>query len=82
MYSAECGLDDVAWWLLKCRADPNAEDQRGETALVKACNRQPSAQQDVLLIYQFSYITIYIIFMPTSRTCYFYPLNAMSIASA
>ena len=63
MYSAECGLDDVAWpmpqatderfawlrWLLKCRADPNAEDHRGETALVKACNRQPSAQRDVLL---------------------------------
>eukprot|EP00434_Breviolum_minutum_P034112 symbB.v1.2.030184.t1/scaffold3354.1/size58575/5 len=40
MYAAECGLDDVAWWLLKCRADPNAQDDRGETALLKACNRQ------------------------------------------
>eukprot|EP00435_Cladocopium_sp_Y103_P059695 s236_g21.t1 len=47
MYAAECGLDDVAWlaWLLQClsprrRADPNAEDERGETALLKACNRQ------------------------------------------
>ncbi|CAL1151863.1 unnamed protein product [Cladocopium goreaui] len=40
MYAAERGLDDVAWWLLQCRADPNAEDERGETALLKACNRQ------------------------------------------
>ncbi|CAJ1349785.1 unnamed protein product [Effrenium voratum] len=40
MYAAECGLDDVAWWLLKCQADPNAEDDKGETALLKACNRE------------------------------------------
>lgn len=48
MYAAECGLDDVAWWLLQCRADPNAEDERGETALLKACNRQLESFMRVL----------------------------------
>ncbi|CAE6952477.1 unnamed protein product [Symbiodinium sp. CCMP2456] len=40
MFAAECGLDDVAWWLLQSRANPDAQDDKGETALLKACNRQ------------------------------------------
>eukprot|EP00931_Biecheleriopsis_adriatica_P091740 TRINITY_DN65623_c0_g1_i1.p1 TRINITY_DN65623_c0_g1~~TRINITY_DN65623_c0_g1_i1.p1 ORF type:complete len:238 (-),score=48.78 TRINITY_DN65623_c0_g1_i1:151-864(-) len=48
MFAAECGLDDVAWWLLRCRANADAEDDKGETALLRSCNRQLEGMMRVL----------------------------------
>eukprot|EP00439_Symbiodinium_sp_Y106_P067382 s2320_g11.t1 len=48
MFAAECGLDDVAWWLLQSRANPDAQDDKGETALLKACNRQSEGLMRIL----------------------------------
>ncbi|CAE8621355.1 unnamed protein product, partial [Polarella glacialis] len=48
MLVADCGQDDVAWTLLQCRACPNATDDKAETALLRACNRQLTGMMRIL----------------------------------
>lgn len=48
MYAAESGQEDVVWSLLGQRADPNACDARGDTALSLACHRQLEGTMRIL----------------------------------